>query len=275
MTAHYESTTQDRRHFLKLSAAAATLWLPGWVRAGDETPRVATRSDTNSGDTQKVGTAIKLAQESQESLKKIKDYEATFTKKELVGKKLISAEMYVKCREQPFSVYLKYLNPHAGREVIYVAGKNRGRLLAHGEGIAAIVGTLKLQTDSKDAMEENRYPITMFGMNNLLATLIQQWEAEEKQNDAVVKLFPNAKLDKVECKVVESSYPKPVSHARFHMTRLYIAKESGMPVRVEQFGFPTAGQQPPIVEEYNYTNIKTNLGFTDADFDTDNKAYGF
>ena len=275
MTVQDQSTTQDRRQFLKLSAAAATLWLPNWVRAGDEAPRVASRSDSASGDTQKVGIAIKLAKESQESLKKIKDYEATFSKKEVVGKKLVSAEMYVKCREQPFSVYIKYLNPHGGREVIYVAGKNKGRLLAHGEGIAAIVGTLKLLPDSKDAMDENRYPITMFGMSNLLATLIQQWEAEEKHNDAVVKLFPNAKLDKFECKVVESSYPKPVSHARFHMTRMYIAKETGFPIRVEQFGFPAAGQQPPIVEEYNYTNIKTNLGFTDLDFDDNNKAYGF
>ncbi len=275
MTTQNQSTTQDRRHFLKLSAAAATLWLPASVRADEKTTRVASRSDAASGDTQKLSIAIKLAKESQESLKKIKDYEATFSKKEVVGKRLISAEMYIKCREQPFSVYIKYLNPHAGREVIYVAGKNKGRLLAHGEGIAAIVGTLKLAPDSKDAMEENRYPITMFGINNLLATLIQQWETEEKQNDAVVKLFPNAKLDKLECKVVESSYPKPVPHAKFHMTRMYISKESGIPVRVEQFGFPVAGQQPPTLEEYNYTNIKTNLGFIDIDFDESNKAYGF
>ena len=275
MTTRNESTTQDRRHFLKISAATAALWLPSSVRAGDETPRVASRTDATSGDTQKVSIAIKVAKDAQESLKKIKDYEANFSKKEVVGRKLISAEMFVKFREQPFSVYIKYLNPHAGREVIYVAGKNRDKLLVHGEGIAAIVGTLKLKPDSKDALEENRYPITLFGMNNLLATLIQQWESEEKQNDAVVKLFPNAKLDKVECKVVESSYPKQVPHAKFQMTRLYIAKESGLPVRVEQFSFPAAGQQPPIVEEYNYTNIKTNVGFTDIDFDDNNKAYGF
>ena len=263
-----------RRDFLKLTTATAALWLPNWVLA-DDAPKVAKRNDATTGDTQKLGAAIKLAKDAQASMKKINDYEATFNKKEVVGNKLISSEMFVKFREQPFSVYIKYLNPHAGREVIYVAGKNRGKLLAHAEGVAAIVGTLKLSTDSRDAMEENRYPITMFGMSNLLTTLIQQWEAEEKKDDAVVKFFPNAKLDKVDCKVAETSYAKQVPHAKFHMTRLYIAKESGLPVRVEQFGFPADGQQPPIIEEYNYTNIKTNVSFTDADFDTKNKAYGF
>ncbi len=270
-----ESANRDRRHFLKLSAASAALWLPNWTRADDEAARVATRSDTSTGDTQKLGAVIKLAKEAQETLKKIKDYEATFSKKELVGKKLISSEMFVKFREQPFSVYLKYLNPHAGREIIYVADKNKGRLLAHGEGVAAIIGTLKLKPDSKDAMEENRYPITMFGLSNLLITLLQQWDAEQKQDDAVVKFFPNAKLDKVACKVAESKYPTKVPHAKFHLTRLFIAKDSGLPVRVEQFGFPTAGQQPPVLEEYHYSNIKTNVGLSDIDFDAANKAYGF
>ncbi len=263
-----------RREFLKLASASTALWLPNWVLAEDA-PKVAKRNDATTGDTQKLGTAIKLAKETHENLKKVKDYEATFTKKEVVGSKLITAEMFIKFREEPFSVYIKYLNPHAGREVIYVAGRNKGKLLAHAEGVASIIGTLKLATDSRDAMEENRYPITMFGMSNMLTTLIQQWESEEKKNDAVVKFFPNAKLDKVECKVAESSYAKQVPHAKFHITRLYIAKETGFPVRVEQFGFPAAGQQPPIVEEYNYTNVKTNVGFTDADFDHKNKAYGF
>ena len=269
------STNQDRRSFLKQTfAVSAGLLLPGYVVA-EEVTKTAKSNNSSTGDTPKVGAAIKFGKDVQETLKKVKDYEATFTKKEVVGKKLVESEMYVKFREQPFSVYIKCLNPHAGREVIYVAGKNKDKLLAHGAGIAAIVGTLKLKTDSKDAMEDNRYPITMFGISKLVATLVQQWEADEKHDDCVVKFFPNAKLDKIDCKVVETSYPKQVPHAKFHMTRMYIAKDSGLPVRVEQFGFPAAGAQPPIIEEYTYSNIKTNLGFGDLDFDTSNQAYGF
>lgn len=270
------TTSSVRRDFLKHTVAfSAGLLLPSWAVAAD-VPKTAKRNDATTGDTQKVGAAIKLAKEVQENLKKIKDYEATFTKKEVVGRKLIQSEMYVKFREQPFSVYIKYLNPHAGREVIYVAGRNKDKLLAHGEGITSIVGTIKLKPDSKDALEENRYPITMFGMSNLVATLTLQWQEDEKHDDCVVKFFPNAKLDKVDCKVVETSYPKQVAHAKFHMSRMYIAKDTGLPVRVEQFGFPaTAGGEAPIIEEYTYSNVKTNLGFGDLDFDTSNKAYGY
>lgn len=270
-----KSTNQGRRHFLKQSVAVSSgLLLPGWVIA-DDVPKTAKSNNATSGDSHKLGAAIKFGKDVQETLKKVNDYEATFTKKEVVGKKLIQTEMYVKFREQPFSVYLKFLNPHGGREVIYVAGRNKDKLLAHGEGITSIVGTIKLKPDSKDAMDDNRYPITMFGMSKLVATLVQQWEAGEKHDDCVVKFFPNAKLDKTECKVVETTYPKPASHAPFHLTRMYIAKDSGLPVRVEQFGFPAQGAQPPIIEEYTYANIKTNVGFSDLDFDTDNKSYGF
>lgn len=269
------SANQNRRHFLKQSATvSAGLLLPGWAVAEDVT-KTAKRNDVTTGVTPKVGAAIKLGKDVQESLKKINDYQATFSKKELIGKNLIHAEMFVKFREQPFSVYMKYLNPHAGREVIYVAGKNKEKLLAHGEGITSIIGTIKLNPDSKDALKENLYPITLFGMSNLVGKIIQQWESDEKHDDCVVKFFPNAKLDKVECKVVETSYPKQVAHAKFHMTRLYIAKDSGLPVRVEQFGFPAPGGQPPVFEEYTYSNIQTNIGFTDLDFDTANQAYGF
>ena len=269
------STSSMRRDFLKNTAAVSMgLLLPSWSVA-DDVAKTAKRNDASSGDTQKVGAAIKLAKEVQETLKKVKDYEATFTKKEVVGRKLIHSEMYVKFREQPFSVYIKYLNPHGGREVIYVAGLNKDRLLAHGEGITSIVGTIKLKPDSKDALEENRYPITMFGMSNLVSTLIQQWQEDEKHDDCVVKFFPNAKLDKVDCKVVETSYPKQVAHAKFHITRMYVAKDSGLPVRVEQFGFPASGAEAPVIEEYTYANVKTNVGFSDIDFDTNNKAYGY
>ena len=276
-----EFTKLERRAFLQQSAAAAALALPAWctvsVFAADESvPKVANRADvTTAGDTQKLAAAIKLARDTQETLKKIKDYEATFTKRELVGKKLLESEMHVKLREQPFSVYIKYQRPHAGREVIYVDGLNKGKLLAHGEGITSIVGTIKLVPTSKDAMEENRYPLTMLGMNNMVAKVVEQWQADVKHDELVVKFFPNAKMNGVECKVAETSFPKQVTHAKFHLTRLYVAKDSGLPVRVEQFGFPAKADKLPIIEEYTYSNIKSNPGLSDLDFDPANKAYGF
>ena len=267
---------QNRRDFLKFTAGtSAALWFPRWVAAEDDAAKVAKRTES-SDQKPTVGAALKLARDTQEALKKIGDYDANFSKKEVVGNKLLSTDMYIKFRGQPFSVYMKYINPHPGREVIFVAGQNKDRILAHAGGVAAIVGTLKLKVDSKDAMEESRYPITMFGMHTLIAEIIKQWEADEKHGEAVVKFFPNAKVDKIECKVAETSYLKPAAHAKSHITRLYISKETSLPVRVEHLGFPAKdGAQPPILEEYTYSNVRTNIGLGDQDFDKDNKAYGF
>jgi hypothetical protein len=44
---------------------------------------------------------------------------------------------------------------------------------------------------------------------------------------------------------------------------------------MEQWGFPVGGSEPPLIEEYTYTDIKTNVGLTDSDFDVRNRKYHF
>ena len=67
-----------------------------------------------------------------------------------------------------------------------------------------------------------------------------------------------------------------VADFKFKTTRLYIDRKSGLPIRVEQVGFPTkAGEEPPLVEEYTYTDVKIEGKLTDLDFDVKNDTYGF
>jgi len=222
-----------------------------------------------------LAPAIEHAQQSLAALAKIQDYEAVYTKQEMVGGKRVQSEVSLKLREEPFSVYMLFVRPHAGREVIYFAGKNKGMLLAHETGIRAIAGTVSLAPDSEDALEENRYPITMMGMRNMLEKLISQWEAEAQFGEVDVKFYPNARMGDVECKVIESRHPTPRKQFKFQMSRLYIEKTTGLPVRLEQWAFPATGNQPVLVEEYTYSKVRTNLGLTDQDFDHTNPNYAF
>ena len=51
---------------------------------------------------------------------------------------------------------------------------------------------------------------------------------------------------------------------------------TGLPVRVQQFGFPRKpGAKPPLIEDYTFSNIRTNVRLTDADFDRTNAKYAF
>src|SRR5690606_29722795 len=97
----------------------------------------------------------------------LNDYEAVFSKKELVGRQIIPNTMTIKFRSKPFSVYLRFHKPHEGREVLFVEGRNGGKLFAHETGIRGLVGTVSLLPTAPEAMSEGRYPITMFGMQKL------------------------------------------------------------------------------------------------------------
>lgn len=223
-----------------------------------------------------LAPAIEHAYKARAALQNVKDYTAVFSRREFVGNGLKASTMNMKFREEPFSVYLQFGKPNEGREVLYVAGKNNNQLWAHDVGVRAIVGTVSLAPNSNSAMDDSRYPITMIGLRTMLERVIAQWEAEGKFGETFVQYYPNAKLGECECNVIESWHPQPRKQFKFHKTRLFIDKETGLAIRVEQLGFPQKGDKaPPVMEEYTYMSIKTNVGLTDADFDIKNPNYAF
>ena len=236
----------------------------------------ASKSAESAAASSPLDPAIELAKKSRAELAKVDDYVATFYKKERVGDRLITHNMAIKHRRDPFSVYLRFIGDHEGREVIYADGGNDGKLLVHETGLAGIIGTIALIPTSPEAMSESLYPITSIGMWNLVEKVIVQWEGEREHGEVEVKYYPQAKLGKVECKTIESTHPKPRRHFRYHRTRLYLDKKTNLPVRVEQFGFPRQpDQEPPLVGEYQYSDVRINQGLRDIDFDPRNPKYNY
>ncbi len=221
--------------------------------------------------------AIRLAEQSYQTLRQITDYEATVIKQELVNGRLLTQRMALRLREEPFSVYLKYEEPNAGREILFVRGQNNDQLLAReATGLTSLVGTVSLAIDSPQVMAENRHVITDLGMRRLLEIVITQWNLESKFGEVDVKYYPNAKMGNADCEVIEVTHPRPRKQFLFHMTRLFLEKQSRLPIRIENYGFPTqAGQPAQLVEEYTYVNVRTNSGLTAADFDPRNPRYSF
>jgi hypothetical protein len=213
--------------------------------------------------------AIRMAQACLDQLQGVRDYECVLTKRERISGQLTTQVMFVRLREEPFSIYCKFGEPFAGREVLYVAGQNNGMMLAHeGSGIKSLVGTVSLPLDGPDAKAENRHPLTEAGLQNLVRLLIQQWERESKYGEITVQYYPDARLGDFPCRVVEAVHPRPRNEFPYHITRLYVDGASGLPVRVENYGWPTQpGGQPVLIEEYTYTRLQTNVGLTDRHFD--------
>lgn len=261
-----------------VAAALLTQSLPA-TQAADPAPKVANRAETGSeAKPHPLDAPLELARASLKALDAVKDYEAIFIKKEMVNGIMYPHHMRLKHRLSPFSVYMLYLKMHQGREVIYVEGQNNGNLVAHETGIAGLIGAIQIAPNSPQAMAEGTNPITRIGMPKMVEGIIDQWERERPYgaDEIEVKYYPNAKLGDRACQVIESKYLAPRKHFKYHMSRLYLDKETNFPVRIEQYGFPpTANGRPPLVGEWTYKDIKANVGLKDIDFDVRNPSYNF
>jgi hypothetical protein len=220
---------------------------------------------------------IRFAKESRPAVKEVKDYTALFSKSEAVNGRIISQVMELKFRAKPFSVYMLFKSADAmGRQVLYFEGRNNNNLVVKETGIKALVGAIPLRPNDSKVMAENRHPITQLGISNLLETTITDWEHDAKLegDDVEVQFFPNARLEGVPCQAIQVKHHKKLSELKYHMNRIYFDKETKLPLRGERFGWPRQpGEKPPLLEDYKYSSLKTNVKLTDADFDQ--VRYGF
>lgn len=210
----------------------------------------------------------------------IKDYSCTLIKREQIDDKVGEHEyIFMKVRHDPFSVYMYFLGPAniKGRECIYVAGRNEGKMTAHEGGLKGkLIPTVDLDPSGFIAMRGQRYPITEVGVRTLTARLVEVAEADAKFGECDVKFFKGAKVNGRVCTSLQVMHPVPRQNFRFHLAQVFIDDELQIPIRYASYGWPAAqGGQPQLLEEYTYLNMKLNNGFTDADFDRTNKQYNF
>jgi len=223
--------------------------------------------------------ALRLGEESREKVEALQDYTAVFTKTERVGDGIIEQTMDLKLRQKPFSVYVRFRSANErGREVIYVAGANDGRLLVQQPGVfGALAGTHRLKIDEWPVFLENRYPITEIGVSKIVEKSLAEWQPAGK-GAAKSPAFrvSEADLAGVPCRVVEVEQKRGSSKAIFSLSRVFFSEKSKLPVRAEQYGWPLKnGGARPLLEVYDYRDLRVNVGLTDADFDPTNPSYGF
>ena len=245
------------------------------TRKEDDAARLA---GSDLAATHPIGPVLDAARTSREAIRKLPGYTCTFTKLEQFKKgPPLRQVMILKFRREPFSVYLKYVEPHPGREVIYVDGRNKGKLQVHeASGLASFVGTISLAPTSSEAMKENRYPVTMIGMEKVLDTAIDGWELALKYPEVKVDKYPQAKVGNFDCTMFEVVYAQSHESLKFHKARVYFDKKTHLPVHTEQYGFPgKTGEEAPLLEQYSYSDLKIDVPIADSDFDVNNAAYGF
>lgn len=164
----------------------------------------------------------------QEMDRSLQDYSSIVVKRERLTDGKLSEEqwMFTKVRHKPFSVYMYFLKPKSlrGQEVVFVEGANQGKMWAHGTGIQAALGTLKLKPTSPIAMRDQHYPITEMGVKNLIQRLLEVGNQDIRYGECEVTFLKGAKIndgasDRV-CTCIQVVHPVPRSNFRFHLADL-------------------------------------------------------
>jgi len=231
-----------------------------------------------SSSPESIALALQAIAECKRRYSEIRDYTCTFYKRERIDGRLHHAHvMSMKARSEPSSIYFKFVTPNKGREAIFVAGQNRGRIVAHDVGLGKFfAGTMHLDPRGTMAMSDNRHPITEAGIGQLIETVSERWLAELKPDESAVQIHPNTRVGDHPCRMIESTHPQKRPEFLFHKVKLYISQEHGLPVRFEAYDWPhRAGQHPELVEEYTYMNVRVNVGLCDTDFDPASSQYSF
>jgi len=253
-------------------AAAPPAEAVGGRRALDITP------GARHGDPDPSAGARMLLADCKARYASVQDYTCTFYKRERIDGKLSASNvMTMKARTAPQSVYFKFISPNAGREAIWVAGKNKGKIVAHEAGLTKVIaGTLHLDPKGSMAMDENRHPITEAGIGFMIDKVLARWQADLSHPGTQVVIHPNARVGNHPCTMVEEIHPKRDDSLLFVKVRIYLDHQLGLPIRYEGFGWPDRpGHEPELVEEYTFMDLRINTGLKDRDFDPANNHYSF
>jgi hypothetical protein len=133
-----------------------------------------------------VATARAMLEAAVKKYATIPDYECRLTRREVVnGKATPTEEVQYQFRKEPMSLYMKVIGEQGrGREVLYVAGKNNGKMvLITGEGDNRLLGAgkkMELDPTSSLVTAKSRHRITEAGMGRQLTALTNFIESAEK-----------------------------------------------------------------------------------------------
>jgi hypothetical protein len=216
---------------------------------------------------------IRLIQEAQKAYQNVRDYTCLLIKQERINSRLSPRNiMEMKVRAQPFSVYLRWLEPRgeAGQEVCYVTGKNDGKMRVHPKGVlGSFAGFISLDPNDPRARQTSKRSITEAGIGNMIERFARAWDNERRLNLTSQVQVAEYEYNRRRCTRVEILHPDNGNgHFLYHRDVLYFDKESHLPIRVEFYDWPRQQGDPgQLVEVYSFANMRINVGLGDAVFD--------
>lgn len=227
---------------------------------------------------------IDRLKEGRDFVNRMGDYTATIRKQEVVGNELLDEHtILIKCRQNPFSVYLKWETGDPGREVLFIEGQNNGKMIAHDGGWKARLPALLLTPESWLAMRDARYPITSAGLCGLLDTMRDVHEDDINKSNLASCVVEDGEFEGRPCEVFTTVYQSPAGSPVYRKSVTMIDREWRVPIHSRHYEWPSSGSslsggeldKATLIESYSFSEIHFQAGLSDHDFDRTNPDYRF
>src|SRR5438105_10826853 len=147
-------------------------------------------------------------------------------------------------------------------KVLYVAGENEDKLLAHPTGVGGLlVKYVTRDPKGSDAREQGRYSVKNFGLKKTLERTLQDWKAAEKRGAQTVYLGVRKvrEAGDRDCYALRQTCPVP-DDAGVSDATVYIDKETWF-----QVGTVLRGDGK-FLADYYYRDIQLNPAFQPEQF---------
>lgn len=156
----------------------------------------------------------------------------------------------------------------SGREVIYVAGKNKDKIVAHPGGFFRFF-TFRLDPEGRKAMKRNHHSLRESGIEKIMKIIEKDYDRFKKTGLGTMKLFEDDSIDGRDVWVVHCEFPE---NREFYSHKIIICfdKELKLPIKVVVFDWADT-----LFEEYCFRDLQINIGVEEKDFDPKNPEYTF
>jgi hypothetical protein len=214
---------------------------------------------------------LALAVKARTAFDKVKSYSCRLIKRErLEGVLSPNHVIDLKVRHEPFSVSMVWQEPKdlEGQEVVYVAGKNDGKMRVKPGGLLGSVGFLTLPLDDPRTRKTSKHKITEAGIGKLIEKCETGWKVERELKVTRVKIGAYL-YAKRRCTRVELTHTgKAGGQIKHYKNVVYFDQQTNLPIRVENYGWPEDEKSPaPLVESFSYVNLRLDAGVADEAFE--------
>ena len=212
-------------------------------------------------------------------LEAVAGYTVTFRKQERLRGKLGPLQtLAMKVRHEPFSVYLKFLAPKAGKEVVYARGRHDDKVIAHnGDWTRRLIPRLAVRPTDPLALADSRHPITDAGLLNLVDKLVAFRELDLLDPEAETILDRNTDAAGRTWLRSRHFHPHQTPERPFARIEVLYDPATKLPMSITSFDWPAPGHTGDLLlaEHYDYADLDLGAELSDRDFDPANPDYAF